>query len=429
MSKRLASEEPEVPSKLPRLDSCNSEISSTILGRLHGKELPNQLHDLSNQYNALYTLLKQTVSSGESNSCLLFGNRGTGKTTLVRTALRDLKKTYPDFCVVQLNGLTETTNRLALSEISRQLLTEQDQQERSFVSFADSFDYLLSILKSGQKNSLPIVFILDEFDLFAQHPKQTLLYNLFDAAQSARNPMAVIGLTCRLDALDLLEKRVKSRFSHRQIYLFSTATFDGFMDMAKDTFIVKGFRDFNTTVEELFNNPVMIGIVRKIYDVSKDIRLFHKIAFYPVTKLYTQLGLSVDDFVKSNGAQRTDAKTELLKGMPLLELIMIISMKKLLEKEITTFNFQMVYDEYKKFMTQTQVKGQGFGMKLYKRAVALKAFENLQLFELVTPIDSAGKCPKEYRMAKLMLERAQITDAVLKYDCPAIVKKWGSHGA
>lgn len=90
--------------------------------------------------------------------------------------------------------------------------------------------------------------------------------------------MAVIGLTCRLDALDLLEKRVKSRFSHRQIYLFSTATFDGFMEMAKDTFIVKGFRDFNTAVEELFNNPVMIGIVRKIYDVSKDIRLFHKIA-------------------------------------------------------------------------------------------------------------------------------------------------------
>lgn len=56
----------------------------------------------------------------------------------------------------------------------------------------------------------------------------------------------------------------------------------------------------------------------------------------------------------------------------MLELILIISMKKLLEKEISTFNFQMVYDEYKEFMTQTQVKGQGFGMRLYKRAVALK---------------------------------------------------------
>ncbi|KAI9279812.1 origin recognition complex subunit 4 C-terminus-domain-containing protein [Sporodiniella umbellata] len=429
MSKRLASEEPDVPSKLPRLGPCENRISSTILGRLCGRELPNRLHGLSDQYSTLYGLLKQTVSAGESNSCLLFGNRGTGKTALIRTALKELKKTYPDFCVVKLNGLTETTDRLALSEISRQLVTEQSQEERSFGSFAESLEYLLSLLKSGQKDSLPVVFILDEFDLFAQQPKQTLLYNLFDAAQSAQNPMAVIGLTCRLDALDLLEKRVKSRFSHRQIYLFSTTTFNSFVEMAKDTFLVKDAPEFNAAIEELFKNPVMISIVRKVYDISKDIRLLHKISFYPVTKLYTQRYLLAEDFLVSNEAQRSDAKTELLQGISLLELVLIISMKKLLEKEITTFNFQMVYDEYKEFMTQTQVKGQGFGMRLYKRAVALKAFESLQLFELVTPIDSAGKCPKEYRMAKLMLERAQITEAVLKYDCPSIIKKWGTGGA
>jgi origin recognition complex subunit 4 len=54
------------------------------------------------------------------------------------------------------------------------------------------------LLKQGDKTTLPIVFILEEFDLLAQHPKQTLLYNLFDATQSAQNPMAVIGLTCRI---------------------------------------------------------------------------------------------------------------------------------------------------------------------------------------------------------------------------------------
>lgn len=57
---------------------------------------------------------------------------------------------------------------------------------------------MLSLLKSGDKSTLPIIFILEEFDLFAQQPKQALLYNLFDAAQSAQSPMSVIGLTCRL---------------------------------------------------------------------------------------------------------------------------------------------------------------------------------------------------------------------------------------
>ena len=31
---------------------------------------------------------------------------------------------------------------------------------------------------------------------------------------------AFLGVTCRLDVIELLEKRVKSRFSHRQIFLF-----------------------------------------------------------------------------------------------------------------------------------------------------------------------------------------------------------------
>lgn len=70
--------------------------------------------------------------------------------------------------------------------------------------------------------------------------------------------------------------------------------------------------------------------------------------------------------------QRADSKTELLKGISLLELILIISMKKLLEKDVLSFNFQMVYDEYKDFMNETSIRGMGFGMKLYKRPVALK---------------------------------------------------------
>lgn len=94
--------------------------------------------------------------------------------------------------------------------------------------------------------------------------------------------------------------------------------------------------------------------------------------YQPVIKLSSQPHLLAQDFVESNLAQRADAKTELLRDIALLELILIISMKKLVEKEMTTFNFQMVYDEYKEFMNRTQLKGLGFGMKLYKRAVALK---------------------------------------------------------
>lgn len=88
--------------------------------------------------------------------------------------------------------------------------------------------------------------------------------------------------------------------------------------------------------------------------------------------------LELDSITQSSISQRSDSKTELLKGITLLELIMIISMKKMMEKDITVFNFQMVYDEYKDFMNRTQVRGFGFGMKLYKQSVALKVTKGIE---------------------------------------------------
>lgn len=107
-----------------------------LLLRLSERSVPLRLHGLEKEYNALYKLLSQTVEKGESNSCLLIGNRGTGKTALVQRALEDLDQQYnsnkseQQFCVVRLNGQTESTDRLALSEIARQLFAKKQQQQQ-----------------------------------------------------------------------------------------------------------------------------------------------------------------------------------------------------------------------------------------------------------------------------------------------------------
>jgi origin recognition complex subunit 4 len=92
----------------------------------------------------------------------------------------------------------------------------------------------------------PVVIVLDSFDLFALHARQALLYCLLDTVQHSQavtfgahyeqaastsspskgkgkskaeqhtsNGLAIIGVTTRVDTLELLEKRVKSRFSGR----------------------------------------------------------------------------------------------------------------------------------------------------------------------------------------------------------------------
>lgn len=81
--------------------------------------------------------------------------------------------------------------------------------------------------------SKSVVFIIDEFDLFATHARQTLLYNLFDIAQARKAPIAVLGLTTRVDVVESLEKRVKSRFSHRYVYMSLPKTLASYWDICR----------------------------------------------------------------------------------------------------------------------------------------------------------------------------------------------------
>lgn len=124
--------------------------------------------------------------------------------------------------IVNLNGYVHTDDAVALKSITRQMQLETAVDGKVFTTFADNLAFLLDCLKAGNRSkSKSVIYILEEFDLFCAHANQTLIYNLFDVAQSAQAPICVIGLTRRYDVIELLEKRVKSRFSHRQIFLFN----------------------------------------------------------------------------------------------------------------------------------------------------------------------------------------------------------------
>lgn len=122
--------------------------------------------------------------------------------------------------IVRLDGTLDTDDGIALRTAASQMELNDAVEGRAFGSNAEYLHFLLTSLKQSKKNkSKSVIFILDHFELFCAHPKQSLLYNLFDVVQSAQAAVCVIGLTSRNDVLELLEKRVKSRFSHRQISL------------------------------------------------------------------------------------------------------------------------------------------------------------------------------------------------------------------
>ena len=64
-----------------------------------------------------------------------------------------------------------------------------------------------------------VVFVLEDFHLFMKRARPTTLYNLLDSLQALHVTAAVIGVTHDQAAVDSMEKRARSRFSHRKVVL------------------------------------------------------------------------------------------------------------------------------------------------------------------------------------------------------------------
>ena len=115
-----------------------------------------------------------------------------------------------------------------------------------------------------------MVFVLDEFDLFTTHSRQTLLYNLFDIAQARKAPIVVLGLTTRIDVVESLEKRVKSRFSHRYVQLSLPRSLPAFWDICKQGLLIDEDKlDSHAAGQEEFSSlwQSMIEVWNSLYFV------------------------------------------------------------------------------------------------------------------------------------------------------------------
>ncbi|KAM4697646.1 origin recognition complex subunit 4 isoform 2-T2 [Rhinophrynus dorsalis] len=399
MSKRKSKER-----SLP-VGECISQVHTILRQRFlqqthHGKKF-----GVESQHKHLVELLKRTVIHGESNSALIIGPRGSGKSMLLKDALEellDIKQIKGNALQVHLNGLLQTNDKIALKEITRQLHLENVVGDRVFGSFAENLAFLLEALKTGDRtSSCPVLFILDEFDLFAHHKNQTLLYNLFDIAQSAQTPVAVIGLTCRLDVLELLEKRVKSRFSHRQIHLLNSFSFPQYLDIFQDQLSLPP--DFpDTQFSDKWNQNIKLLALCRVNVSHPD--------------------LTAGDFLEAFRLQSLDSKANVLHGLSVLEMCLIIAMKHLQDiYDGEPFNFQMVHNEFQKF-----IQRKAHSVYNFEKPVVMKAFEHLHQLELIRPMEGLSvRTQKEYRLMKLLLDNSQIAEALQKYpNCPTDVRQW-----
>uniref|UniRef100_A0A8C9BWG6 Origin recognition complex subunit 4 n=1 Tax=Phocoena sinus TaxID=42100 RepID=A0A8C9BWG6_PHOSS len=384
-----------------------SQVQRILRERFCHQSPHSNLFGVQVQYKHLIELLKRTAIHGESNSILIIGPRGSGKTMLINHALKELmevEEVNENVLQVHLNGLLQINDKIALKEITRQLNLENVVGDKVFGSFAENLSFLLEALKKGDRtSSCPVIFILDEFDLFAHHKNQTLLYNLFDISQSAQTPVAVIGLTCRL-YLKIFKEQ-----------LSLPAVFPGKIFAEK----------WNENVQSLSEDRNVRDVLQKHFNVSKSLRSLHTLLMLALNRVTpSHPFMTAADLMEANQLCSMDSKANIVHGLSVLEICLIIAMKHLNDiYEEEPFNFQMVYNEFQKF-----VQRKAHSVYNFEKPVVMKAFEHLQQLELIRPMERTSvTAQREYQLMKLLLDNTQIMNALQKYpNCPTDVRQWAT---
>ncbi|XP_058091793.1 origin of replication complex subunit 4 [Magnolia sinica] len=378
-------------------------------------------------YSKLKFIITNSITEACNNSLLLLGPRGCGKTAVLELVLRDLNVEYPNMIsLVRLNGLLHSDDNCAIKEIARQLCLEHQLLFSKMASFDDNTQFMIAMLRECGLAHKTIIFVLDEFDLFTQG-KQRLLYSLLDALQSLTSQAVVIGVSCRLDADQLLEKRVRSRFSHRKLLFVPPSTEDiqrlleHILSLPTDLDVPHDYAaEFNAKIHNIVGDHGFVEILNSLSNVDASVSYLLRFLFHAVSFMDLESGfLSLENFRTAISCIQRQPKLETLQDASILEFYLLVCMHRLEVKEQNSYNFNSIMKEYKSVHDAYQTSD------YYARNICLRAFEHLLERELVSFTDSRGQnLSIEFRPVKLLVASQELYQGLQSNrSCPAILQK------
>lgn len=244
--------------------------------------------------------------------------------------------------------------------------------------------------------------------------------------QSVSSQAVVIGVSCRLDADQLLEKRVRSRFSHRKL-LFLPPQKDDLQRLLKhilllptDSSLPRDYAtEFNSKISNILTDKRFIEVTDKLLDSDSTFSNFVRFLFSAVSCMDLKSGfMTLENFKYALATIQRQSKLDCLKDCSILELYLMVCMKRLEVKEQETYNFNSVMKEYKSIHESFQTSDN------YSRNVCLRAFEHLLDRQLIEFADRGHNQSIEFRAVKLLISPPELNQGLKSNrSCPAILQK------
>uniref|UniRef100_A0A7S2IKV5 Origin recognition complex subunit 4 C-terminal domain-containing protein n=1 Tax=Haptolina brevifila TaxID=156173 RepID=A0A7S2IKV5_9EUKA len=318
-------------------------------------------------------------------------------------------------------------------------------------SFCDGLRYLLHLMRrsrpgcvgegavEGQSN--PVLFVLHDFEQFTFRPKQTLLYSLFDLMQTEDAQMAVVGLTTRIDCADLLEKRVRSRCSQRQLLvppleniddctrlLQRALTLPNPADMPASGFATKAaafYSAWSANTRALLTSLGSSTLLRRRLGIGVSAGQLQVALRFALSELRPERPLLTLPMLEAAMTAMSDIREEKTLGeCSGVELLLLLCLKNIVVREVPPpHSFQMVLREYESFLAADPDSTSQYN---YPRALLSKAFEHLCTLGLVLrePEAQNRNKPNDHLPLRLRIDAQLIHDYVNTASLPTAVRRF-----
>lgn len=189
------------------------------------------------QYKQVMQCLERAFKHNENNSLLLLARSKQIIHSLVTQVERDLVaehcSTGQTLKVVRVNTTLLNANESKILMRFCETLGMQSQMKTFY-----TVEMITEIQKYFQANpNVSLLFVFEDIDYYLQATKQVLLYKIFDMLQYCQIKFVFVATSMKVDIVDSFEKRIKSRFSHRQVLLYEQ-TFDTMQKQLTEMFKV-----------------------------------------------------------------------------------------------------------------------------------------------------------------------------------------------
>ncbi|CAI2364244.1 unnamed protein product [Moneuplotes crassus] len=331
------------------------------------------------QYDTVMEMLNRFIYN-ENQSMILMSRSNTVLHQFISKIRDDLNAKLKeedsecDVRTVRINSILTTKETAILNHFAECLgMDSVDKQGLSQEMKERMEDYF------KQFPNIAVIFILENVEYYVENSKQSLLYKILDMLQYAKIKFAFIATSQRVDIIDSFEKRIKSRFSHRQI-LFYSEDLDTFKECIEDT--IQNIGEYDETSEQgrqflgSLHDFIMDSeygcskIFQKLFDKGKDYEFLCrtlKIALSHLNSTYHSDPDMIEHFEDNGGelfrksldyvdnlSTSNDFKT-ILSRMPEAYVVVLISAKNSFQNCMQEFfNFTLAYNEYKLFVRRNQ---------------------------------------------------------------------------